>query len=129
VPMKRKQVLGALAVADAVVKRQNDKKSLNDSLPANLDELAEMLKGLTKQTTEALQIAADQPRKIKKQSKETSVWRFGLFIVGLILALGDVVLTLTPIGWLSADVAKVSITAGAGCMTAAAVKKGTEKQK
>jgi hypothetical protein len=122
VPMKRKQVLGALAVADAVIKRQNDKKALNDSLPANLDELADMLTGLTKQTTDELQHAVAQPRKIKKQVKETSVWRFGLFIVGLILALGDVVLTLTPIGLLSVEIAKVSITAGAGCVTAAAKK-------
>lgn len=127
VPMKRKQVLGALAIAGAMVKRQDDKKALNDCLPRTMDELAVALKQLTKQTTEALQLAAGQPRKIKKQSKETSVWRFGLFIVGVVLALGDVILVLTPVGLLTAEIAKASITAGAGCMTAAAVKKGSEK--
>jgi hypothetical protein len=120
--MKRKQVLGALAIADAVVKRQDDKKALNDNLPGTIDELADSLKLLTKQTTDELAHAVGQPRKIKKQAKETSAWRFGLFIVGIILALGDVVLTLTPIGWLPADIAKVSITAGAGLVTTAAKK-------
>ncbi|RPH90150.1 MAG: hypothetical protein EHM72_19495 [Calditrichaeota bacterium] len=124
-PMKKDQMMTAMALAAAVVIKSENQSSL-ENLPRSTEELIALITKTTRETTGILQQTVEQPRKLKKQIKMSGVWRFSLFSIGLILAIGDIILALTPVGMMTAELAKTSITAGAGCMTAAAVKKGTD---
>jgi hypothetical protein len=127
-PMKKDQMMTAMALAAAVVKKSENSNSSLENLPRSTEELIALIVKTTRETTGILQQTVEQPRKLKKQVKVSGVWRFGLFSIGLILAIGDIILSLTPVNMMAADIAKTSITAGAGCMTAAAIKKGADKQ-
>jgi len=122
VPLKDKELRQALTIAKQMVRKRDGIAEMTDSLPQSVEQLQERFASVQRDTTEQLAESTTLPRKKKKKSRQHTLYRLWLAGVGTILALGNVLLAMRA-GGLPEATSQASITAGAGCLTAAALKK------
>lgn len=122
VPLKDKELRQALNIAKQAIRKRDGLAEMTNSFPKSVEQFEERFADLRQETKEQLAESSTLPRKQKKKSRQHTLYRLWLAGMGTILALGNVLLAMRA-GGLPEATSQASITAGAGCLTAAALKK------
>ena len=121
VPIKDKDLQTSLEIARQIILNQGTEEKSKNVLPTTFAGLQEQFAELEQKSKQALAESKNYPRRKKKKYRQQALRRFGLATMGAILAFGNVLLALQA--HLQVETSQASITAGAGCLTAAALKK------
>ncbi len=121
VPIKDKDLQTSLEIARQIILKQGAGEKSKSVLPTTITGLQEQFAELEQESKQALAESKNYPRRKKKKYRQHALRRFGLATMGTILAFGNVLLAMQA--HLPVETSQASITAGAGCLTAAALKK------